>query len=78
MKKLIITLCLASIINVANADVNAAVETFFRGITPDVNVPDITRDQSAGVISGGGFSTRSQVVNLNVAQLNPPSFSASC
>ena len=78
MKKLIITLCLASIINFANADVNSAVQTFFDGIVPDVNVPDISHDQSAGVISGGGFSTRSQVVNLTPAQLIPPSFSASC
>ena len=78
MKKLIITLCFASIINLANADVNSAVDTFFSGITPDINVPDITSDQSAGVISGGGFSTRSQVVNLDVAQLTPPSFEASC
>ncbi|TXI97955.1 MAG: hypothetical protein E6Q32_10885 [Neisseriales bacterium] len=60
------------------ADVNQAVDNFFNSIQTDVNVPTVTQSQSAGVISGGGFSTRSQNINLQVAQFTPPSFSTGC
>ncbi len=75
MKKLAILLMLCSY---SYADVNQAVDNFFGSIQADVNVPTVTQSQSAGVISGGGFSTRSQNVNLQLAQFTPPSFSSGC
>lgn len=61
------------------ADVNSAVDNFFNSIQADVNLPTVVKNQSAGVVvSGGGFSTRSQVVNLQLAHFTPPSFNSSC
>lgn len=75
MKKLAILVML--IANV-HADVNGAVDNFFSSITADVNVPTMVQNQSAGVISGGGFATRSQDVNLQPMTFTPPSFNGSC
>lgn len=75
MKKLAILVML--IANV-HADVNGAVDNFFSSITSDVNVPTMVQNQSAGVISGGGFATRSQDVNLQPMTFTPPSFNGSC
>ena len=62
----------------ANADVNQAVDNFFSSITADVNVPTVTQNQSAGVISFGGIATRSQTINLQPMTYTPPSFNTSC
>lgn len=75
MKKIAILVML--IANV-HADVNGAVDNFFSSITSDVNVPTMVQNQSAGVISGGGFATRSQDVNLQPMTFTPPSFNGSC
>lgn len=77
MKK-IITLILGISMITAHADVNQAVDNFFNSIQADVNAPTVIQGQSAGIISGGGFSTRSQVVNLQLAHFTPPSFNSSC
>lgn len=76
MKKLLVVLFLSS--QLANADVNAAVDNFFGSIAADVNGPAIVQGQSAGIISGGGFYTRSQNINLQPMTFTPPSFSQSC
>lgn len=78
MKKLAILLLFTLTATSATADVNQAVDNFFSSIHADVNVPTVVQNQSAGVISGGGFSTRSQVVNLTPAHFTPPSFNTSC
>lgn len=75
MKKLAILILLIS--NVY-ADVNQAVDNFFSTITADVSKPTVVQNQSAGVISFGGFATRSQVVNLQPVTFTPPSFNSSC
>jgi hypothetical protein len=65
-------------INYASADVNQAVDNFFSSITADVNVPTVTQNQSAGVLSFGGIATRSQTINLQPMMFTPPSFNTSC
>lgn len=62
----------------SNADVNAAVDNYFKTITADVNGPTIVHNQSAGIISGGGFATRSQSVDLQLGYITPPGFNTSC
>lgn len=79
MKKLLLTLMLCELcVSIANADVNQAVDNFFSSITADVNVPTVTQNQSAGVISFGGIATRSQTINLQPMTFTPPSFNTSC
>lgn len=62
----------------ANANVDGAVDNFFNSITADVSGPSYVHDQSAGVISAGGFATRSQAVDLQLGYITPPSFNTSC
>lgn len=84
MKKLLVVFVVVSISimnGIANADVNSAVDNFFNSIKDpniSVNGPTIVQNQSAGIISGGGLSTRSQVVNLQPMTFTPPSFNTSC
>lgn len=78
MKKLAILLLFTLTATSATADVNQAVDNFFSSMNADVNVATVVQNQSAGVASGGGFSTRSQVVNLTPARFTPPSFNTSC
>lgn len=76
MKKL--SIILLSLVCIAHADVNQAVDNFFNSITADVNGPTAVQTQSAGIISGGGIYTRSQNINLQPITFTPPSFSQSC
>lgn len=76
MKKLVLIL----LVGIANADVNTAVDKFFQSLTPDVGVngPTIVHNQSAGIVSLGGVSTRSQSVQLDPIRFTAPSYQASC
>lgn len=62
----------------AYAGVDQAVDNFFNSMNADVNGPTIVKNQSAGIISGGGFATRSQSVDLQLGYITPPSFNTSC
>lgn len=78
LKKITFMIMLTTLVSTSNADVNQAVDNFFSSITANVNDPTIVHNQSAGVLSGGGFATRSQVVNLQPMTFTPPTFNASC
>lgn len=77
-KKLKLLTVLMCSIGLTFADVNQAVDNFFSSMQANVNVPTVTQNQSAGVLSFGGVSTRSQTINLQPLTFTPPSFNQSC
>lgn len=78
LKKLSAILLASIITSSAYAGVDQAVDNFFNSMQADVNGPTIVKNQSAGIISGGGFATRSQAVELQLGYITPPSFNYGC
>lgn len=80
MKRLLVTIILSMLTSMAWADINSDLNHFFDGLGMMTNTtsPHAYQGQQAGYYSGGSLYARSSVRNVQLIQVDLPSFRSGC